>query len=183
MPVFVCFLLGLTPLLWLLLYSWQGMLGANPVELWLRLSGDWGLWCLLLTLALSPLSRWRMLQGVLRWRRMVGLFSFFYALLHLTVYLVLERALSWEDIAQDIGKRPYITVGILAFVLLLPLALTSPRRIMLRLGSTRIGWHRLVYPAALLVILHFFLQTRADWHVPLLHAVVLAVLLAWRLVR
>jgi sulfoxide reductase heme-binding subunit YedZ len=183
MPVAFRLILGLLPLLWLLLHSWQGMLGANPVERWMRLSGDWGLWFLLLTLALSPLSRWHRLRGVLRWRRMAGLFCFFYAVLHLSVYLTLERFFSWEDIAQDIVKRPYITMGLLAFLFLLPLALTSSRSAMQRLGRAWIGWHRLIYPAAILVLIHYFLQTRADWRIPMMHAILLSFLLMWRLQR
>ncbi|MBF0183323.1 MAG: sulfoxide reductase heme-binding subunit YedZ [Magnetococcales bacterium] len=174
---------GFLPILWLLLQAGQEQLGANPIEQVVRFCGDWALWLLLLTLSLSPLRRMTGNTVFLRWRRMIALFSFFYTCLHITAYVVLDRFFDWQDIIQDIRKRPYITIGVFAFLLLLPLAVTSTRAWMRRLGASWQKLHRLVYPAALLVIFHFFLMTRTDWRTPGYHALVLALLLALRLPR
>ncbi|WP_130470755.1 sulfite oxidase heme-binding subunit YedZ [Candidatus Magnetaquicoccus inordinatus] len=183
MPHFPPLLLMLLPLLWQLLQSGLDLLGANPVEHWLRFTGDWALWLLLLTLSISPLRRLLSIPTWASWRRLFGLASFFYASLHLAIYLLFERGLAWTEILQDLRKRPFILVGFLAFVLLLPLAITSSRSWMRRLGGAWQRWHTLIYPASLLVILHFFLLTRTDWRTPLLHGLLLLVLLAWRLPR
>ncbi|MBF0191453.1 MAG: sulfoxide reductase heme-binding subunit YedZ [Magnetococcales bacterium] len=171
---------GLIPLVWLVLGVWQNTLGANPVERLIRVSGDWALWWLLLTLAISPLRHLTGWSGWNRWRRPLGLLCFFYALLHVTCYGVLEHFFSWEGIWRDLLKRPYITVGFCAFLLLLPLAITSTRGWMRRLGNRWGRLHLLIYPAALLVIGHYVLMTKADYRMPLLHAGVLGGLLGWR---
>lgn len=174
----VLFFLGLLPLVALF---WRG-LGANPVETLTHHTGTWGLRFLLLTLAVTPLRRLLSWNWLLRYRRMLGLFAFFYALLHFTTYLVFDQFFDPAAITRDVLNRPYITVGFLAFVLLIPLAVTSTNKMIRRLGARR--WqrlHRLVYAIGLLVILHYFWLVKADLSRPLLYAVVLALLLGYRL--
>ncbi|GAB6043489.1 protein-methionine-sulfoxide reductase heme-binding subunit MsrQ [Endothiovibrio diazotrophicus] len=158
-------------------------LGANPVEASIHSSGDWALRLLLATLALSPLRRagW---SGALRFRRMVGLFAFFYAALHFTLWLWLDRWFLWPEIAADLFKRPYITVGFTAQLLLLPLALTSTGAMIRRLGRNWRRLHRLVYPAAALAVLHFLWKAKGHDYLEVgIYGAVLALLLAERVVR
>jgi sulfoxide reductase heme-binding subunit YedZ len=180
-PKTVWFLLGVLPLAWLIHGAVTETLGANPIERSIRLCGDWALWLLLLTLCVTPLRHltgWRWMN---RLRRMLGLFSFFYASLHLLSYALLDKYFDWDDIVRDIRKRPYITIGLLTFLLLLPLAITSTQAWMRRLGHQWQTLHRLIYPTAILGVLHLFLMTKADWRSPALHGMVLALLLLVRL--
>lgn len=159
-----------------------GALGVNPVESFLRGSGDWALRFLLLTLTATPLRRLTGWGWPLRLRRMLGLFAFFYAVLHLAGYLVFEQFFAWNAIARDIVERPFITLGMLTFLLLLPLAITSTRGMQRRLGGRR--WkrlHTLVYPAAVGAVLHFYMMVKADTREPLLYAALLLLLLSSRL--
>ena len=175
------FLLSLGPALWLLAAALSGNLGANPIEAITRSLGDWALRFLLLTLAISPLRRltgWRWLLGH---RRMIGLYSFFYASLHLLSYLVLDQFFYWPEIWADIIKRPYITVGMLSFLLLIPLAVTSTTGWMRRLGRHWQQLHRLVYLTAIGGVLHYYMLVKADTSDPLLYAFILSVLLSLRL--
>lgn len=160
---------------------WYSGLGANPVETLTHVSGDWALRLLLLTLAITPLRRFSGWPEWLRLRRMLGLYAFFYALLHLSVYALFDHGLSLASIAEDIGKRPYVTLGFAVFLLLLPLAITSPKAMMRRLGRRWKTLHRLVYPAALLAVLHYLWLVKADVREPLIYGLVLAVLMAARL--
>ncbi|MFO1434769.1 MAG: protein-methionine-sulfoxide reductase heme-binding subunit MsrQ [Candidatus Competibacteraceae bacterium] len=174
----ILFFLGLLPPATLF---WRG-LGANPVETLTHHTGTWGLRFLLLTLAVTPLRRLSGWNWLLRYRRMLGLFAFFYALLHFATYLVFDQFFDPAAIARDVLKRPYITIGFLAFVLLIPLAVTSTNKMIRRLGARR--WqhlHRLVYPIGLLVILHYFWLVKADLSRPLLYGAVLALLLGYRI--
>ena len=174
------FLLCLLPLA---LLGWRiaaGRLGANPVEAVLHFTGAWGLRLLLVTLAVTPLRRLTGRGWLLRFRRMLGLFAFFYVVLHVAVYLVLDRGLAWEEIVTDLSKRPYIMVGFAAFVLLVPLAVTSTRGWVRRLGRRWQLLHRSVYLIAVLGVLHFLWLVKADLREPLIYAAVLAVLLAAR---
>ena len=180
-PKAVWLLLGLLPLVWLLHGAVTDSLGANPIERIIRMCGDWALWLLLLTLSITPirhLTGW----GWMRLRRMLGLFSFFYASMHLLGYTVLDKYFDWQDILRDIRKRPYITIGLLTFLLLLPLAITSTQGWMRRLGPLWRTVHRLIYPAAILGVFHLFLMTKADWRLPAIHGIVLALLLVFRAV-
>jgi sulfoxide reductase heme-binding subunit YedZ len=159
-----------------------GGLGANPLERVTDVTGQWGLRLLLITLAVSPLRRligWAWLQ---RLRRMLGLFAFFYVSMHLLTWIWLDQELSWGNIAADIAKRPYVTVGFAAWVLLVPLAVTSTRAMMRRLGHRWQRLHRLVYLSALLGLLHYFWLVKADLLQPMIYAGLLAALLAvrWR---
>ncbi len=156
-------------------------LGADPVAMLLHTCGRWALNFLLITLCMTPL---RNLTGALLWlrlRRMLGLFAFFYALLHLTVYLFIDQGGDWHALWRDIVKRPYITIGMTALLLLVPLAATSTARAQRRL---RRGWtrlHSLIYPIAVLGVWHFWWQVKKDIREPLLYACGLALLLGYRL--
>lgn len=180
------FILCLVPLAWLSLGAFelagQG-LGTNPIEELLHELGRWGLKFLILTLAITPLRRWTGWAWLLRFRRMLGLFAYFYALLHFSVYAVLDQGLQAGPIIEDILKRPYITLGVTALVLMTPLAMTSTRSMMRRLGKRWVKLHRLVYVVAVLGVWHFYWQVKLDTLQPLIYAVILAILLAARLPR
>jgi len=155
-------------------------LGANPVEEILHSLGRWGLNFLLITLCITPL---RVLTGWVHWmrlRRMLGLTAFFYILGHFLFYVLVDQGLDFGIIVEDVIKRPYITVGFTGLLLLLPLALTSTRGAMRRLGRRWQTLHRLVYVAAALGCIHFYWQVKADVREPLLYLGTLAVLLGWR---
>lgn len=178
----VLFVLCLIPLGLLATRAGLDQLGANPIEAINRTLGDWALRFLLISLAVTPLRQmgWR---GLARMRRMLGLFAFFYAVAHVTSYVVLDNFFDWASILADIVKRRYITIGMLGLLLLVPLAVTSTDAMIRRLGGKR--WrrlHRLVYPAAMLGVLHYALMVKADLREPVIYAVVLAVLLGWRVV-
>lgn len=173
--------LCLLPLALLLHAAGNQGLGANPIEAVIRNLGDWALRLLLIGLALTPLRRLLGLAWLLRLRRMLGLFAFFYALLHLLAYVVLDQFFAWEFILKDVLKRPFISVGVLSFVLLIPLAVTSSNAMMRRLGRHWSRLHRLVYLIAPLALLHYGWMVRADVREPAFYAVLLAGLLGLRL--
>lgn len=175
------FVASLVPLAWLLWLAWQGQLGTNPVETLSHRTGDWSLRFLLLTLAVTPLRRLSGWNGLQRLRRMLGLFAFFYVCLHFAVYLVFDQFFDWQAIVADIAKRPYITVGFAAFLLLIPLAVTSTNGMMKRLGKDWLRLHRLVYLIAVLGVLHYAWLVKADLREPLLYGGLLALLLGYRL--
>ena len=172
---------SLLPLAWILWLGWQDQLGANPVETLSHRTGDWSLRFLLLTLAITPLRRLSGWTGVQKYRRMLGLFAFFYVGLHFTVYLVFDQFFDWTAIVADIARRPYITVGFAAFVLLIPLAITSTNGMIRRLGRHWQRLHRLVYLTAILGVLHYAWLVKADLREPLLYGGLLAALLGYRL--
>ena len=179
------FVLCLLPLGKLVLetFAFAGFsLGANPVEELIHRLGIWGLNFLLITLAVTPLRRLTGQGWVLRFRRMLGLFAFFYVLMHFLAYAGIDQRLGLAPILEDIAERPYITVGFTALLLLLPLAVTSTRGMMRRLGRRWQQLHRLVYPAAILAVWHFYWQTKLDTLEALIYALILAVLLGYRLV-
>jgi sulfoxide reductase heme-binding subunit YedZ len=155
-------------------------LGANPISELIHQLGLWGLRLLLLTLCVTPLTVTLRKPKLLQFRRMLGLFSFTYLALHFLTWLVLDQSLRPAAILADIVKRPYITVGFAALMMLLPLAVTSTQRWMRRLGRRWHRLHQLIYPAAILGCVHFWWQVKADWREPLGYAVALAGLLAWR---
>ncbi len=190
----VVFLLCLLPAAWLVagiaaLQSGDAAsavaraLGANPVEKVQDTLGIWGLRLLLATLAVTPLRvllGWPKLQ---LFRRMLGLFAFFYIALHFAWYLFVDQSFDWEQLAADVVKRPYVTAGFTALVLLVPLAATSTARAMRRLGRRWQRLHRLVYVAAILGCIHFWWQVKADIREPAIYAAITALLLGWRFVR
>jgi sulfoxide reductase heme-binding subunit YedZ len=160
----------------------QDTLGANPNEAFTRGLGDWALRLLLITLAVTPLRRLTGWTWLMRLRRMLGLFAFFYVCLHLTAYLWLDQFFDWPAIGMDILKRPFITAGMLVFVMLVPLAATSTNAMIHRLGGKR--WqrlHRLIYPAAMIAVVHFTWMVKADATEPAIYGIVLALLLGLRL--
>ena len=180
------FVLSVMPFVWLSLQAATDGLGANPQEALIRSSGEWALRFVCITLAITPLRVMSGLSAVARWRRMLGLFAFFYACVHLLSYAVFDMGLDGPDIVRDIIKRPFILVGTLTFLLLLPLAATSFNRAVRWLGAQR--WqrlHRLVYAAALTMLLHFFWMRagKSDFAEVAAYAALVAFLLGWRLWR
>lgn len=155
-------------------------LGANPIEALIHQLGLWGLRLLLLTLAITPLRRITGKVWLLKLRRMLGLFSFFYVLLHFLSYSILDQGLNFAAIGEDILERPYITLGITALMMLIPLAVTSTNGWMRRLGRRWKRLHQLVYVIAILGVWHFFWQVKLDTREPLVYAGILIVLLGYR---
>jgi sulfoxide reductase heme-binding subunit YedZ len=174
--------LALSPLAWMVLDAMHAALGADPVAALTHRTGDWALRLLLACLAMTPLRRLVGQPWPIRFRRLLGLYAFFYASLHLSVYVVLDLAGYWAQVFEDLAKRPFITVGFTAWLLLLPLALTSTRGWMRRLGRRWGRLHRAVYVAAALGVLHYAWLVKADLREPLLYAGVLGVLLGARVV-
>lgn len=181
----VLFAACLLPFAWLFYGAAANQLGPNPAEALIRGSGDWVLRFLCLTLAVTPLRQWTGQPALARFRRMLGLFTFFYLVLHFLAYAWLDMGFDPQAIAKDLPKRPFALVGFLAFVLMLPLAATSFNRAIKALGAAR--WkalHRLVYAIVLLGLLHFFWMRAAKNNLAevAVYAAVVAVLLGWRIV-
>lgn len=179
----VLFLLCLLPLAYLsaAAFGLAGLgLGANPVEKLLHELGRWGLKFLLITLSVTPVRRWTGWNWLIGYRRMLGLFAFFYVVLHFTVYAVLDQGLDVHAIGEDILKRPYITLGIAGLLMLVPLAVTSTKGMMRRLGKRWQKLHRLVYVVAIAGVWHFYWQVKLDTLAPTVYALVLALLLGTR---
>lgn len=181
----------LKPLVWAGALTPAGILGvralrddltANPIELLTNWTGYTTLVLLMATLAITPLRRLTGWNAWVKLRRLVGLFAFFYATLHFLVYVVLDQFFWWEGIVDDVVKRPYITVGFTAFVLLVPLAVTSTRGWIRRLGRRWQTLHRLIYPVGALGVLHYYWKVKADTREPLVFAAILVVLLLARLI-
>ncbi|ODS62320.1 MAG: sulfoxide reductase heme-binding subunit YedZ [Arenimonas sp. SCN 70-307] len=172
--------LALWPLAILVLGIANDTLGADPVARITHDTGTWALRLLLLGLALTPLRRFSGQAWPIRFRRLVGLYAFFYACLHLATWLVLDLGGYWTQVFDDLAKRPYITLGFSAWLLLVPLALTSTRGWMRRLGRRWGQLHKLVYAAAVLAVLHYLWLVKADLREPLVYAAILALLLGLR---
>jgi len=177
------FLLCLIPFGQLLYNGYRGDLGANPIETITHFTGSWTLIFLLLTLGVTPLRKLTGWTGLIKLRRMLGLFAFFYVLLHFSTYLVLDHFFDFERIAKDILKRPYVTVGFTGFVLMIPLALTSTAGMIRRLGKRWQQLHRLVYLVGIAGVIHFYWLVKADIRRPLQYGAVLALLLGYRIVK
>lgn len=178
------FVACLIPLVWLAIRAFTDGLGANPIEAVTRELGDWALRFILIALAVTPVRILTGWSAIGRLRRMLGLFAFFYVILHLSSYVGLDQFFFWPGIWQDIVKRVYITLGMAAVLMLIPLAITSTNRMMKRLGARR--WrqlHRLVYPAAILGVIHFFMMIKADYTEPAIYAFLLSVLLGFRIYK
>ena len=176
------FLAALAPFLLLCFDFFTDGFGAEPVEEITHRTGWWALTLLLATLAVTPLRKLSGWNRVIQLRRMLGLFAFFYACLHFLTYLGLDQLFAFDYIGEDIAERPYITVGFTAWLLLVPLAVTSTKGWIRRLGKRWTKLHRLVYVSAALGVLHFFWLVKADTREPLIYAAVLALLLAARVV-
>lgn len=173
---------ALIPLALLAYDGWRGQLGANPIEFFLRTTGVLTLVFLLVTLAVTPLRKMFGWNSLIKYRRMVGLFAFFYGLLHLLTYSVFDRSLSVPAIVGDVAQRPFIAVGMAAFFLLIPLAVTSTNGWVKRIGGK--NWarlHRLTYVAAILGVIHFWMIVKSDIFYPAMFGIVLVGLLVYRL--
>lgn len=165
----------------LLLYNgFTNNLTANPIKEITHFTGEWTLNLLLATLAVTPLRKITGNNSLIRYRRMLGLFTFFYACLHFSTYLVLDQFFDWNEIVLDVAKRPYITVGFTAFTLLIPLAVTSTNRMVQRLGNNWRKLHKLIYLIGVLAIIHYLWLVKADLLPPIIYGVILCVLLALR---
>lgn len=176
------FLVCLIPLGQLAWDAYTGGLGVNPIEAVTRFTGSWALIFLLASLAITPLRRLSGWNDFIRFRRMVGLFAFFYASLHFATYIALDHFFDFRAIGADILKRPYVTAGFTAFVIMLPLALTSNAAMIRRLGKRWQQLHRWVYIAAIAAVIHFYWLVKADITRPAQYGGVLALLLGYRLV-
>jgi sulfoxide reductase heme-binding subunit YedZ len=180
------FVLALVPFAELVRFGFTGGLGANPVEFVLRWLGTWTLVALLATLSITPLRWMTGWAWLIRLRRMLGLYAFFYGTLHVTAYVWIDHFFNWAEIVGDIAKRPYLTFGFAAYVLMIPLAMTSTNSMVRRLGGR--NWqrlHRIVYMAAVLGGLHYWYHKLAknDLETPTIYALVLGGLLGVRLLR
>ena len=172
---------ALVPLALLFLDAFRGRLGANPIEFFLRATGVLALTFLLVTLAVTPLRRVTGRNDLVKYRRMLGLYAFFYAVLHLVTYSIFDKSLDLPAIVGDVIQRPFIAVGMLALFLLIPLAVTSTNAWVKRLGGK--NWaklHKLSYPIAILGVLHFWMIVKSDVFYPAIFGVILLVLLSWR---
>jgi len=179
----VLFLAALIPLAHLVWLAFHGGLGANPIEFITHSTGDWTLILILTTLSITPLRRLTRQYWVIGLRRMGGLFAFFYGFLHFLTYIWLDKFFDLHEVWKDIFKRPFITVGFSAFVLMIPLALTSTAGSIRRLGGK--NWqrlHRLIYLTAILGVVHYLWLVKADKHKPLEYGAVLAILLLYRVI-
>jgi sulfoxide reductase heme-binding subunit YedZ len=178
------FVACLGPLAWLVYNAVWGDLGANPVETITNTTGIWTLRFLAITVAITPfrwVSKW---NAIITFRRMIGLYAFFYGTLHFLIYFILDRSLMFDDLWEDIVKRPYITVGFTAFMLMVPLALTSTTGWIRRLGGKR--WnllHKLVYLSAAFGVVHYWWKVKLDVTNPMYYAAIVAALLGARVVR
>jgi len=177
------FPLCLVPLARLFWKAATANLGANPIEAITHSTGDWTLRLLLVTLAITPLRKLTGQLWLIGLRRMIGLFAFFYGCLHFLTYIWLDQAFNVHSMAKDVYKRPFITLGFTAFVLLIPLAVTSTRKMIQRLGGRRWQWlHRLIYVTTTVAIVHFTWAMKKDHHRPIEYGIVLGVLLGYRVV-
>jgi len=178
------FLASLIPLLWLLFRTFTGRLSANPIEDITLTTGIWGLRFLLVTLAITPLRRITGWNRIIQYRRMLGLFAFFYAALHLATYVVdvvaVEGTFTFAPVVKDVAKRPFITMGMTAFLLMVPLAITSTKGWIRRLGRRWQALHRIIYISALAALIHFTWKAPVVAGEPVYHAVILAALLCFR---
>jgi len=175
------FLACLVPFTQLLYNGYAGDLGANPIETITRFTGSWALIMLLASLSVTPLRRITGRNELIKFRRMLGLFAFFYAALHFATYMVLDLFFDFSAILKDVLKRPYITVGFTALLLMIPLAITSTAAMIRRLGKRWQQLHYLIYAIAILGVVHFYWLVKADISRPVQYGLVLAVLLGYRL--
>ena len=174
---------ALAPLAWLIRQGFQGDLTADPVKYITHFTGRTALVILFVTLSITPLRQLTGWNGIIRFRRLIGLFSFFYAVIHLLIYLAFDRGFVFAELGEDIAKRPYITIGFTAWLLLLTLAVTSPLAVLRKLGGKR--WravHRLVYIVPVLGVIHFAWAQKKDISLPIQFGLVLVVIFGVRLI-
>lgn len=178
------FVAALLPFVRLVVFAFADKLGANPIEFITRSTGDWTLYFLCFTLAVTPLRRLTKWNWLIKLRRMLGLFTFFYVVLHFTTFFWFDHFFDIDEMLKDVVKRPFITVGFIAFLLLIPLAVTSTNRMVKRLGSKRWQWlHRLIYLIAPLGLVHFWWMKagKHDFAQPVIFSVIVALLLLMRI--
>lgn len=176
------FALCLMPFALLLMNAVNNDLGPNPVEEIIRTLGDWGIYFLLIGLSISPARKIFKQVWLIRYRRMIGLFAFFYVSLHFLSYIWFDQFFSVDEIIKDIIKRPFITIGFVCYLLLIPLALTSTNKMMKRLKKNWGRLHKIVYPVSMLALLHYFMMIKADYLVPGVMMIVLSLLLGYRVI-
>lgn len=177
------FLAGLAPLARLGWKAYAGLLGANPIEVITHSTGDWTLIFLCVTLSVTPLRMLTRQYWLIKLRRMLGLFAFFYGVLHFTTYIWLDKFFDVGEMIKDVAKRPFITVGFTAFVLMIPLAITSTKGWIRRLGGNRWNWlHKLIYMSATAGVVHYVWLAKADLTKPIRYAVVVGLLLSYRII-
>ena len=177
----IVFLLSLMPFGLLVNGAIRDQLGANPIEALHFGFGDWALRFLCIALALTPIKTITGQSWPIRFRRMMGLFAFFYASQHLLVFIVLDLSLSWEAFKDEVPKSPYILMGLLTYLLLIPLAVTSTKKMQKKLGRNWLKLQRLVYVAGVTALIHYFWLVKSDYTEPLMYAVVIGVLLGIRI--
>jgi sulfoxide reductase heme-binding subunit YedZ len=177
------FTLALLPFIWVTYAAATGGLGPDPAEALMHFTGEWSLRLLALTLLVSPLRAWTGWPLLLKLRRMLGLYAFFYSCIHLLSFLQFYVGWTPGGLLEELAERPYITMGFVAWLLMLPLAITSTRGMQRRLRRNWQRLHRLVYPAAVLACLHLLWQARSDLGEPLFYIGIFALLLGWRLKR
>jgi sulfoxide reductase heme-binding subunit YedZ len=178
----VIFIACLIPLGQLLYNAWTDNLSANPIEFITHFTGDWTLIFLLASLSVTPLRQISGWNELIKYRRMLGLFAFFYAVLHFATYMVLDHFFDFQAIVKDVMKRPYVTAGFTGFVLMIPLAITSTAGMIRRLGKRWRQLHRFVYVVGIAGVIHFYWLVKADIRRPVQYGAVLALLLGYRLV-
>jgi sulfoxide reductase heme-binding subunit YedZ len=176
----ILFTVCLVPFIALVIGAVNNTLGTNPVETMTHETGEWTLRFLLLTLMITPLRRLSGKSWLIKLRRMLGLYAFFYACLHFITYIWFDQYFDWMEVVRDIPRRPFITVGFTAFVLLIPLAVTSNNKMMRRLKKNWVKLHKLIYVIAVLGVLHFLWLVKADTLEPLIYASILLLLLGYR---
>jgi sulfoxide reductase heme-binding subunit YedZ len=173
----------LSPLGFFAVGAFTDDLTANPIQFVLRQLGVWGLRFLVITLAIGPAAKLLRQPWLIRYRRRIGLFAFAYVFMHLTTYVAIDHAFDWPTIGKDLAKRPYITIGMAAFALLIPLAITSADRLRRKLGPRR--WkrlHQLIYLIVLMGVVHYYLLVKADHRPPVIYGAIVLALLGYRLV-
>jgi methionine sulfoxide reductase heme-binding subunit len=179
--LFIVCLIPLLSLVWRAFELGGTSLGANPVEKIQDTFGQWGLRFLVITLAVTPLRDWFNAPWLIALRRMLGLYAFFYVLLHFLTWFILDQGMYWSGMLADIAKRPFITIGFAALVLLIPLAVTSTNGMMRRLGRRWKTLHRLIYLIAPLGVWHYYWQVKSDVREPLVYLAIVLALLGWRI--
>lgn len=177
----IIFILCLMPFAAVVEGAISNSLGPNPVESMIRTLGDWGIYFLLIGLSITPVRKIFRLPWLIRYRRMIGLFAFFYVCMHFLSYIWFEQFFNLDEIFRDIVKRPFITIGFICFLMLIPLAVTSTNAMIRRLKKNWARLHKLVYPISILALLHYFMMIKADYLVPATLLVILTLLLSYRL--
>lgn len=176
----VVFALCLVPAARLVVDALRSQLGANPIEMITHETGDWTMILIMATLAITPLRRITGVNAFISFRRMIGLFAFFYGTLHFFTYIWLDKFFDLHEIVKDVYKRPFITAGFTAFVLMIPLAVTSTKGWIRRLGKKWTMLHRLIYFSATAGVVHYIWLVKKDEAKPFFYATILAVLMLWR---